>query len=1049
MRLLIVQLSDVHMAPAANPIAERIGSLAKVIAAELDESISEIHLVVGGDLSQAGEAQEFECFAHISDELKTKLTEYALHIPIRFVVVPGNHDCFLGNDQSMRDIAISSCCNQDFVSLDNKREVEEAILRPLDNYFDFVDMMDFDGAITRDNPYYACTDFQIGKKQIRYHLINSAWMSSRSEQTGSLVFPLGKIDPNDEPNSIANICVIHHPYNWFLQPVTMRPLTDRIEEISDIILVGHEHTQRMYRKNLQGGAEAIYSEGGVLQDRSDQGHSRFQILKVCTSTCRVEFSTYLWDTSGTNGHYARLGPAELKSWTPVSERTSSTRISSGFELELNDPGLPVSHKSKGMLKLVDFYVPTDLREIIEGNDQHGVRIRSEELLEYTIEKKKLLVVAPDKSGKSCFAKYMFRRFHDTGVCPVFLAGSDLPQSGNATTLRDRIRESVGEQYEQMSADEYEQMSSGSKIVIVDDLHTYKGDAASWSKTLKELESRFSMCILILGEQNYIEYIKEEADTFLSPLSDYSHLALLPFGHIRCDQFVRKWVGLGEAESSSEYDARVQDVLRQVDVVLRSNAIPHHPWIVIVLVQSVDSPDVSNSDNGSYGHLLNALITAALHRTRSRHLPIEGLYAYLAALSHYMFKNDKAVLGEEEARAFHESHLKEYGLGRKNFDSLIDDLVQSGILDKRYDGISFHHKYVFCFFVAWDIAKRLNKQDKSAVAEVKSLVGDLYHDDSANIIIFLAHLTTSPEVLAAMLNRAIDTYRKITPTDLDSDVEILNELNNRVIEFILPAGDPDDNRKRISEQIDEEDSALSFGSHDGRAMEPRSRRGDGELYEGIRQINASLRTIEILGQILRNGATSKTLSEKQTIASEIFKLGRRLMGFILKVNADNLHEVIARIEATHRAKYKMKYPKDSDKNKITDKRIANEVSHHIYSLHNFTAFAICKHIAESVGGEGLEETFKAILESDDSIPNEMYKMAIDLDKPLKTLPVSKASKLNDQLAKNNFARDLLRLLFIEHLYLYRTPFSEKQSICAKLDIAIQKKNLDPKEKKQIE
>jgi hypothetical protein len=73
---------------------------------------------------------------------------------------------------------------------------------------------------------------------MRIHLLNTAWMSSRHEQPGSLHFPLPEICPPAE-HPDCSLAILHHPTHWFSQPRAMRPLRNRLAEIAAIVLVNH------------------------------------------------------------------------------------------------------------------------------------------------------------------------------------------------------------------------------------------------------------------------------------------------------------------------------------------------------------------------------------------------------------------------------------------------------------------------------------------------------------------------------------------------------------------------------------------------------------------------------------------------------------------------------------------------------------------------------------------------------------------------------------------------------------------------------------------
>lgn len=206
-----------------------------------------------------------------------------------------------------------------------------------------------------------------------------------------------------------------------------------------------------------------------------------------------------------------------------------------------------------------------------------------------------------------------------------------------------------------------------------------------------------------------------------------------------------------------------------------------------------------------------------------------------------------------------------------------------------------------------------------------------------------------------------------------------------------------------------------------------------------RISSAMRTIEILGQIVRNGATTRSLVEKVQIAEQVFLLGRRLLAVLLRSAPTSLPHLAGRLEE----KYRDQFPKASSVEIVTD------ISEHVFNLFWFAAFAIVKHVATALGDDDLSDTFRAVLARDGSIPNQFYDLAIQLDQATRKMPTERAESLYKSLDKNGFAKALLQSLVVEHIYLYRGPIAERQQICARVGIDIKQVNakaLSPAEKK---
>lgn len=1041
---LLVHLTDMHFVTETDPVLSRVDQIAGAIIAETDPGTEAIHLVLGGDAAQSATPEQFAVAERFVKTLVDRLAAIPKPVPLEVIAVPGNHDCDLSGDEAMRELAIERV--YDLLRDDGvpAKSAEEVLLAPLKGYFGFAGRVAPGASHSTDAPYYRVVEKKAGSTTVAYHLFNTAWMSRRSDVPGSLAFPLGACESAKPGGVDVSVCVLHHPFNWFRQPQTLRALREKVESLGDLILSGHEHVEQVFGKQIHGVGGIQYIEGAVLQERARPDVSGFHVIRVDAPTKTATFSTYAWK-SGVHGHYERrLGPVSAR-WDAVAERTSRLRLRARFAQHLNDPGLPVHHRSRGPLRLSDFYTYPDLGSM--GDDINpGIRVRGDRVVQNLLERQRVIIVAPDKAGRTSFAKRLFTDLHSQGYAPLLLSGNKLPQSGRSETVRDRLHDAIREQYETIQPEAYEQLAQHQRVLIVDDLHKAPREQAVREACLKDLDNRFGRVILLASHQFYLDELLvrsgSDEEPAASVLDEYDCSILLPFGFGRCEQFIRNWVALSPDDDTNTPDERVRQILGTVDGVLRSSAIPHHPWIVLVLVQMADSPEAPIAENGSYGHLLNGIVTAALNRLRVKRLPINGLYGYLGELARTIFERGGSGIPEDEARAFHTRYTEAMGLSGIEFNGLIDDLCETAILERWGGEVLFQHKYTFCFFVAWSLAQRLNDNQSGAMDCVRSLSKNLFKEDSADVIVFLAHLTSNRAVLAEIKQRATELFTGATPTDFESDVQHINQLSKTVRSIVLLDGDPEENRRQLHDRQDDAAARSDPTLLAGRSAKPQppevTKTEQDATYQGIMQVTSALRTIEILGQVLRNGATVRTLDEKSQIASEIFLLARRLLGFLYQATPAGLPNLIARLEES----YRHRFPE------AEDREIADDVSEHIFNLNWFFTFAVIKHVANAVGDEHLEDTFKRVLRRGDGIHDRLFDIAIRLDQPVAKLPLEPTKALLALVDRNHLAVSVLRSLVVEHLYVYRVHEQDKQSVCQMLDIKMSARMFDNKEKKLL-
>ena len=201
---------------------------------------------------------------------------------------------------------------------------------------------------------------------------------------------------------------------------------------------------------------------------------------------------------------------------------------------------------------------------------------------------------------------------------------DLPLLLNAQRLKNAAAErlarlletAVGEQYEALTPEAYWQVDPGKRVLIIDDLHHGPDRRERRDEILAEIERRFDRIIIVGADEFYFEELlcdQTEEARKSNGLWAYSLYRILPFGYVRCEQFVRNWVRLGHSKPE-EFELKVSEISGLLTQFLKNNFIPQYPWVVMVIVQQADSAEPLHAENGSYGYLLQALITAALAKS---------------------------------------------------------------------------------------------------------------------------------------------------------------------------------------------------------------------------------------------------------------------------------------------------------------------------------------------------------------------------------------------------------------------------------------------------
>lgn len=1070
MSILLVQLSDLHAKHGNNSFSKRVDAVTRAVAAEADTTTQAIVYVVCGDIAFGGKANEYS----VADELLQKLLDVqgqrSPDTPVHMLIVPGNHDCdFTSEDQTARDALRKSLTTA--VPADS---IKAVMLKPQERFFEFSQrFVASHNALSGETPYYAHSDIAVDGRRVRFHLFNSSWSSVLKEKD-DLWFPCEAFTPPSDPVADYSISVMHHPVRWFA-PSIRKELRDLIENHCDLVLTGHEHDAEASRRQVLDGPDLDYLEGGVLQEDSDHEQCSFNTIRLDFGSSKQTVKKLSWDTD----HFVPVGASEPTPLVCNSRRKDrANALKRQFELWLDEFEDPMVHPRENGLRLSHLFAYPDLRKYVSSNNndekQSEVtsRVRSDEVLDEIAVAEHVLILGGDKAGKTSVAKRLYLDLHRLGQHPLLIKGSDLSRRGSEEGLRRLCAKAVEEQYIALQSSAYEQLDAGAKTLIMDDFHNAPADAAARGRILSFLMKRFGHIILFASDDFYLELLNE-THPYVTQLTAFQRYEICDFGHVRLTELTERWIRLGNPEADPvDIRNEAAQICERVESLLAVASLPHTPWLLLVMLEQVDSTDAPAAKNGSYGHLYQAIITVALSRSHLKRFDISGKYTYLAELAYYLHCMKKPTLAEGEARAFHESHCVKYDL-QLDFEQVKDDLVETRLLRSDGNELAFRHKYVYCFFVAWWLSRNIHRPEAKEL--VCQLGTRLHHDTSANILVFLAHLTDDPIVLGEMKEAASRLFPSERPAEIGEDTRALNELEGVDTLFSLPPTPPDVNRKMLHDAQDEEAARSKVQSqYDGRLVKAEPDDDDEEesltdLQRRIRDIRAAHRTIRILGQVLCNGATSIQADAKLEIMEGIVLLGRRLLGHTYAY----LTDMDKMLEYVQKRYVRLRYDRDfeslcpqAETTSNGQQSVGSEISEDKvlvptaedakmreeaelfanrfwFGLYWLATFSTIKRLATAVGISTLDPTMAKMRAKDESLPNHLIDLAMRLKRRGKKIQSDEIVTLHQDAKKNNnrLARVVLEAMVVERLILFDTDYSDKQKICRQMEIQIPKQSLD--------
>ncbi len=589
-KLLLLQLSDIHVKTSNDSILRRGRAIVDAIK-NLDYEIDAAVILISGDLAFSGQQSQYDAVWSFIERIQTLLQQdldargVGSGAQVRTIAIPGNHDCDFSAPKKVREMLLKSVLGEGTNAIDSSvveqcAEVESRFFGNLDRSTEGIGVP----ASSLDARLAYEYRIQVGQRTVRFVCFNTAWMSQRHESQGDLFFPATAV-PVGRGDGDLVVVTFHHPYNW-IESNAARAFRKKVEALADVILTGHEHDATVRSQQVASGEANLYIEGGALQNSDDPSESIFNVFVLDIEHRKQKTARFSWDGS----RYVQTGDADPNgdAFGLVWEGLQVTKLrdqaqyelSESMNVRLDDIGVNLVHRSRGELHLADIFVFPDLEEIVYPAGRNTRYIRGGNVPQLLEDSAHLMLVGESQAGKTTLAKAVFRQMRRAGYVPVWLDVTN-------NTLRDerlhgQLIKLFGEQYASSTEDAYRQLDRGQRAVIVDNFHRLPSGAKARRSFIRQLVAFAGRVILF-------------ADTLTSELNDLFHpdaiveldttfsvYRIAPFGHVRREELVDRWLQLDESidERGVSFADQRRSITQVLDALIGRNWLPPYPVYIL-------------------------------------------------------------------------------------------------------------------------------------------------------------------------------------------------------------------------------------------------------------------------------------------------------------------------------------------------------------------------------------------------------------------------------------------------------------------------------------
>lgn len=677
---------------------------------------------------------------------------------------------------------------------------------------------------------------------------------------------------------------------------------------------------------------------------------------------------------------------------------------------LNYVGADLTNNRKEKILLDDIYVPLDLSILNYKDEKDNLiiedeRVCSKDLDSYENQSETHLIISGEEhSGKTTFCKNIFVNFHTSGIIPVYIKGEQIRNS-SGKELKKLIEKEFVKQYSSRALPAYKSLEKNQKLLIIDDIEKAKLNDKFKFKVLEKIQTDFSH-IYITSDDLFLFNAKLSSSESMACLTKYRSYKIRDLGHSLRDKIIRKWLVAGREEKVNEefIYSEAEKYRKILDSVIGYNFVPKKPLMILVLLQAVQGGSSNELAHSSYvryyKYLIDSTLLANIQRTKQ-----EVYYGFLPELAFAIYSNSGEPLSVYQMKKLIEDFCDNRGLHTELLDDVKSTLLTLEFLVLEDENFDFKHSYSYYYFLGQYFSDHLSEE--KIREEVTSICKKIHIKQNADIIIFLSHHSNDSIIVESIFSVTEQLFTELDVYDFDSSGS--TAINNLV----------HDSPKVVVKHQKEKSKRAEILKANDDIEDKRSRQDDEEISEAIdlgKQLNIAFRSIEIIGQLLKNHFVSFDGNTKKDLYIKATKLGMKCLNLFIEHLSNDSDLLLEHILKNDK---KIETEKDAQKA--------------IFSLASLITFSFIKAMSQYTGSEDLSKTYEDVAKENDQLALKIIILSTKLDF-FDAFPINDLKNIALSSKHNHLAMMTLKSLVKYRLYMRPIDdYKKKQQICSSVGI----------------
>jgi hypothetical protein len=349
-----------------------------------------------------------------------------------------------------------------------------------------------------------------------------------------------------------------------------------------------------------------------------------------------------------------------------------------------------------------------------------------------------------------------------------------------------------------------------------------------------------------------------------------------------------------------------------------------------------------------------------------------------------------------------------------FDRLLSNIKKSRILDEDEDGYRFGYNYILYYLSAKKISELLHSDEGKLV--IKKLFAKVHIERNAFILVFVAHHSKDVGYIEQSIFNSMLVLENNVPITLNKDDAFYNSLEDfskELVTTVLETNrNPRDHRASELEQSDRE----GFGKPDD-----NSKIGSNDLAAITIPFQQAFRSIEIVGQIIRNRKGSLEKPQLLQMIKEVYTAGFRTIGYLIEYLEGSKDAIIDFIvqetESTH-----------------SRFEIEQKINRFIHQNNLHVCLGVFIKIMHSVGTKELKSIYIEVANTVNTPASKLVSFSIN--SYFGTINEKELISLASEFKDNLVALNILRARVKSYVYNRELDFKTKQKFADILNMSLE-------------